>query len=191
MSEQHAEKNHCTADTCRDGGCKSSAEKVVETEVKVCTDETGKCQKQLSPEAKALAEEMYKNVTMGTDSYLHMLPHVGDSRIQTDITAAMCYYEKLTGKLKTIIDDAGLEPKEGSMMAKMSARAGITMNTMMDKTDSHIAQMLIEGATMSVTTAQKLCNHAEGKPDCNELRELCADWAKFEQNHIEALKKFL
>ncbi len=191
MFSSQSENKHCTTDTCRENGCKSSAEKVVETEVKVCTDETCKGQRSLSVAARELVEEMYKNVTMGTDSYLHMLPHVGDSRIQTDITAAMCYYEKLTGKLKTIIADAGLEPKEGSMMAKMSARAGITMNTMMDKTDSHIAQMLIEGATMSITTAQKLCNHAEGKPDCEELRELCADWARFEQNHIESLKKYL
>ncbi len=169
----------------------SVAERVVETEVKVCTDHTAAGKAALSPAATEMVEEMYKNVTMGTDSYLHMLPHVGDSRIQTDMTAAMCYYEKLTGKIKAVMQDAGMEPKESSMMAKMSARAGITMNTMMDKTDSHIAEMLIEGASMSVTTATKLQNHYKGKDDCDVLCELCADWAKFEENHIEALKKYL
>lgn len=167
----------------------SSAENVVSTEVKVCTSCCGG--KKLSPEARAMAEEMHKNVTMGADSYLHMLPHVKDDRVKTDITAAMCYYEKLAGKIKQILKEGGGEPKEGSMMAKMSARAGITMNTAMDNTDSHIAQMLIEGCTMSITTATKLVNHAEGKEGTEELRELCRDWARFEENHVEALKKYL
>ena len=77
------------------------------------------------------------------------------------------------------------------MMAKMASKAGIAMNTAMDHTYSHVAEMLIEGATMSVTTAEKLANHAEGKPDCADLVDYCRDWAKFEQNHIDALKKYL
>ncbi len=169
----------------------SSAERVVEREVTVCTDHTCAHKGALAPEAREMAAELYKNVTMGTDAYLHILPRVGDSRIQTDITAAMCYYEKLAGKIKEIMIRNGMEPEEESMMAKMSARAGIAMNTMMDKTDSHLAEMLIEGATMSVNTAVKLKNHAEGKPACAELSELCAEWARFEEDHVEALKKFL
>ncbi len=180
-----------TASDRRSCGSRSAADKVVETEVKVCTDHTCAGKSTLSAPARELAEEFYKNVTMGTDSYLHMLPHVGDSRIQTDMTAALCYYEKLTGKIKDILQDADIEPKEGGVMAKMAARAGITMNTMMDKTDSHIAEMLIEGCTMSVTTAQKLLNHYEDKPDCAELCQLCAEWSKFEEDHIERLKKYL
>ncbi len=169
----------------------SAAEKVVSTEVKVCTDHTCPTASKASAPARELAEEFYKNLTMGTDSYLHILPRVGDSRIQTDMTAALCYYEKLTGKVKDILQSMDAEPKEGSRMAKMAARTGIAMNTMMDKTDSHIAEMLIEGCTMSVTTAQKLCNHYKDKPDCRELCKLCAEWAKFEEDHIERLKKYL
>ena len=120
-----------------------------------------------------------------------MLSHVRDNRIKTDITAATCYYEKTIGKVKEYLLDHDAQPTERGMMAKMATKAGIAMNTVMDNTDSHIAEMLIEGATMSVTTAEKLSNHAEDKPDCRELVDICRDWAKFEQNHIEALKKYL
>ena len=41
------------------------------------------------------------------------------------------------------------------------------------------------------SAAEKLANHAEGKPECAELVGICRDWAKFEQNHIDALKKYL
>lgn len=165
----------------------STADEVVTAEVKVAQNRG--CT--LPPAAEKLAEEMYKNLTMGCDAYLDMLPRVEDNRIKTDMTAAMCYYEKLIGKIKQILLDHGAKPEERGMMARMASHAGIAMNTAMDKSNSHITEMLIEGATMSITTAEKLANHAEGKEGCAELVDYCRDWAKFEQNHIDALKKYL
>ena len=167
-----------------------TANEVVTAEVKVAQNSHKKGES-LSPAAEKLAEEMHKNMTMGCDAYLQMLPHVEDNRLKTDITAAMCYYEKQIGKVKELLISHGAKPEERGMMARMASKAGIAMNTAMDNTNSHITEMLIEGATMSITTAEKLANHAEGKPDCRELVELCRDWAKFEQNHIDALKKYL
>ena len=167
-----------------------TANEVVTAEVKVAQishDSNGG----LSPAAEKLAKELYKNLSMGCDAYMDMLSHVQDNRIKTDITAAMCYYEKTMGKVKEYLTDHDAQPTERGMMAKMATKAGIAMNTVMDSSDSHIAEMLIEGATMSVTTAEKLANHAEGKDGCHELVEYCRDWAKFEQNHIDALKKYL
>ena len=166
----------------------ATADEVVTAEVKVAQNRESA---RLSPAAEKMAEEMYKNLTMGCDSYLHMLPRVEDNRIKTDMTAAMCYYEKLIGKIKQFLLDHGAEPAERGMMARMAAHAGIVMNTAMDNSNSHITEMLIEGATMSITTAEKLANHAEGKDGCETLVEYCRDWAKFEQNHIDALKKYL
>ena len=167
-----------------------TANQVVTAEVKVAQN-SHSADEALSPAAEKLAKELYKNLSMGCDAYLDMLPRVEDNRIKTDITAAMCYYEKMTGKIKQYLIDHGGEPAERGMMAKMAAKAGIVMNTAMDNSNSHITEMLIEGATMSITTAEKLANHAEGKPDCAELAAYCRDWAKFEQNHIDALKKYL
>ena len=167
-----------------------TANEVVTAEVKVAQishDSNGG----LSPAAEKLAKELYKNLSMGCDAYMDMLTHVKDNRIKTDITAAMCYYEKTMGKVKEYLTDHDAHPTERGMMAKMATKAGIAMNTVMDNSDSHIAEMLIEGATMSITTAEKLSNHAEGKADCRDLVGICRDWAKFEENHINALKKHL
>lgn len=166
----------------------ATANEVVTAEVKVAQNHGDE---KLPAAAEKLAEELYKNMTMGCDSYLHMLPRVEDNRLKTDITAAMCYYEKQIGRVKQLLLDHGARPEERGPMARMAAHAGIVMNTAMDNSNSHITEMLIEGATMSITTAEKLANHAEGKEDCADLVELCRDWAKFEQNHIDALKKYL
>jgi hypothetical protein len=167
-----------------------TANEVVTAEVKVAQNSHDH-ENKLSPAAEKLAEELYKNMSMGCDAYLDMRPRVEDNRLKTDITAAMCYYEKTIGKVKEMLLAGGAEPEERGKMARMASRAGIAMNVALDNTNSHIAEMLIEGATMSITTAGKLANHAEGKPDCAELVRLCRDWEKFEQNHIEALKRYL
>ena len=167
-----------------------TANEVVTAEVKVAQN-SHDYESKLSPAAEKLALELYKNMSMGCDAYLDMLPRVEDNRLKTDITAAMCYYEKTIGKVKQYLLDHGAAPTERGMMAKMATKAGIAMNTVMDNSNSHITEMLIEGATMSVTTAEKLANHAEGKSECAELVDICRDWAKFEQNHIDALKKYL
>ena len=167
-----------------------TANEVVTAEVKVAQISHGS-REDLSPAAEKLAKELYKNLSMGCDAYLDMLPHVQDNRIKTDITAALCYYEKTIGKVKEYLLDHDAQPTERGMMAKMATKAGIAMNTVMDNSNSHIAEMLIEGATMSITTAEKLSHHAEGKADCHDLAGICRDWAKFEQNHIDALKKYL
>ena len=167
-----------------------TANEVVTAEVKVAQN-SHSSHGELSPAAEKLAKELYKNLSMGCDAYLDMLPHVQDNRIKTDITAALCYYEKTIGKVKEYLLDHDAQPTERGMMAKMATKAGIAMNTVMDNSNSHIAEMLIEGATMSVTTAEKLSHHAEGKADCHDLAGICRDWARFEQNHIDALKKYL
>ncbi len=172
----------------------SAADKVVQTEVKVCTDKTDhtcSSENSLSPAAREMAEELYENLAMGKDAYLAMLSRVGDSRIQTDMTAALCAYETWAGEVKTILQKADIEPPESGKMAKMSARAGITLNTLVDKTDSHIAEMLIEGCTMSVTTATKLLHHHKDDAACADLCRIAGEWAKFEEEHIETLKKHL
>ena len=166
-----------------------TANEVVTAEVKVAQNSHKTAP--LSPAAEKLAEELYKNMSMGCDAYLDMLPRIEDNRLKTDVTAAMCYYEKTIGKVKQYLLDHGADPEERGMMAKMATKAGIAMNTAMDNSNSHVTEMLIEGATMSVTTAEKLANHAEGKPECHDLVDICRDWAKFEQNHIDALKKYL
>ena len=67
----------------------ATANEVVTAEVKVAQNHADT----LSPDARKLAEEMYKNLTMGCDSYLHMLPRVEDNRIKTDASVPGLHIE--------------------------------------------------------------------------------------------------
>ena len=138
-----------------------------------------------------LATELYKNITMGTDAVLHLMPKVKDKDMTTYMSAILCYYEKTAGKVKEWMGQQGAIAQEESMMARMASRMGIAMNTAMDATSSHIAQMLIEGSTMAITECTRLCHRFEGQENCREMLEVAQKLCEFEQNNIEKLKEFL
>ena len=141
--------------------------------------------------AVELACELYKNISMGTDSIIHLLPKVKDNGMKTSMTAAMCYYEKAAGKVKDFLKSHGEQAKEEPLMTKMVARMGIGMETAMDATSSHIAQMLIEGSTMAITEATRLCHRFHQQKGCEEMLTVAEQLVEFEQSHIEKLKAFL
>ena len=146
--------------------------------------------------AVELATEMYKNITMGSDALLHLLPKINDKSrnaagLKTDMTAAMCFYEKTAGRIKKILADHHAEAKEESWMNRTMARMGIAMNTAMDATDSHIAQMIIEGSTMAITEMTRLSHQFKKQKDCTELIDMAEEVVTFEQGQIERMKQYL
>jgi hypothetical protein len=146
--------------------------------------------------AVELATEMYKNITMGSDALLHLLPKINDksrhaASLKTDMTASMCFYEKMAGRVKSVLTSHHAEAKEESWMNRTMARMGIAMNTAMDDTDSHIAQMLIEGSTMSVTEMTRLVHRFGKQKDCDELVDMANEIVTFEQGQIERMKQYL
>lgn len=141
--------------------------------------------------AVELATELYKNITMGSDAILHLLPKVKDNAMKSLMTASLCYYEKAAGKAADFLRTHKAEVKEEPLTTRMAARMGILMNTALDATSSHIAQMLIEGATMAVTEATRLSHRFGSRQDCREMLTLSEELVEFEQTHIEKLKAFL
>ena len=115
-----------------------------------------------------LATELYKNLSMSGEAMTSLL-----------------------SKVKEFLNSRGAEAKEDSWMARMGARMGINMNTMMDATSSHIAQMVIEGSTMAITESTRLSHRFGKREDCRELVDLMGEWIIFEQKHIEEMKRFL
>ena len=92
--------------------------------------------------------DLYKNMKMGADSIINLMPKVKGSDLRDEMTAQLNRYEALSGEIGDLIYDCGETPKEENVMTKMMSKVGMAMNTMMDATDSHIAQMMIEGAKL-------------------------------------------
>ena len=74
-------------------------------------------------------------------------------------------------------------------MQKAMSWMGVEMNTMMDKSNSKIAELMIQGTNMGIIEGVKLLNQ---NPDANDgVKNLLNEFIKFQENTVEQLKKYL
>lgn len=140
---------------------------------------------------KNFLSELYKNMKMGADSIVNISSKVKAGELRDELARELDTYEKFSKQIGKLIYNAGETPKEDNIMAKMASKVGMAMNTLTDSTESHIAQMMIEGATMGITENTKLINQYEKKDVSEESLRIARETVKFMEESVEALKKFL
>jgi hypothetical protein len=134
---------------------------------------------------------LYKNMKMGADSIVDVSSKVKEGAFRDELYKELDTYEKFAKRIGKLLYDLGEAPKEENIVKKMATKMGMAMNTLTDSTESHIAQMMIEGATMGITENTKLVNEYEEKNISEEALKLGKDSVKFMEDTVEKLKKFL
>jgi len=135
--------------------------------------------------------ELYKNIKMGADSIINIMPKVENGELREELTAELNRYEDFAKQLSDLLYSIGGKPEEEGVFSKLMAKAGMAMNTMMDSTASHIAQMMIEGATMGITENTKLIREYENKPCSEKALTLAKETVRFMEDSVERMKKYL
>ena len=148
-------------------------------------------QKKNTNGTEALLQELYKNVKMGADSIITLIPKVKNGELRQEMTAELNRYEEFAKEIGDQLYDSGKTPKEENWLTKLSAKMGMTMNTMIDATDSHLAQMMIEGATMGITENTKLLREYENTACSEQALTLTKKTIKFMEDTVERMKKYL
>ena len=134
---------------------------------------------------------IYKNVKMGSDAIVDLLPKVKDSNFRAALTEQLGGYEKFADEAEKQLTPMGIEPREEPMMKKVMTKMGIAMNTMADASVGHMAEMLIKGSTMGNTDMTKHVREFEGEGCPEQALRLGRELITFEQNNIEKMKTFL
>ena len=128
---------------------------------------------------------------MGSDSMVNIMPNTNDREFKSLMTAQLDGYEKFASQARERLLEIGGEPKEENVMTKMWASIGMKMNTAMDSTVSHLAEMIIEGSTMGMTDTIKILRDYENTDVPENALKLCNDIIKFEEKNIDIMKKHL
>lgn len=147
-------------------------------------------QETMTKEAELL-DQIYKNVKMGSDSIVKLLGKVSDSEFKTDLTDQLNGYESFAAKAKARLKDMGAEAKEENPMVKLWSSIGMTMSTLTDSTDSHIAQMVAEGSNMGITDGIKLLRDYENTSVSEGALKLVRDVISFEERNLERAKSYI
>ena len=135
-------------------------------------------------------DELNKGTCMGMDAIHFTLDKVEDGDLKEELINQYKEYEKIHNKICELYPEYNREdePTETSMMNKAMTWYGIEMKTMMDKSNSKIAELLLQGTNMGIIEGRKLLNH---KNTDKEVEKLVQEFVEMQEKAVENLKPFL
>ena len=136
-----------------------------------------------------ILDEVHKGLVMGMESISVIQSKVGDRNFRDDLNMQYNEYGKVLDKINSRLSVADVTPTDTNVGEKVMGWATLQMNTLMDKSNSQISQMLIRGNTMGIIEGRKLLNQ---NPDADtEVKDILNEFVKLQENNIEKLKTYL
>ncbi len=132
---------------------------------------------------------VYQNTQMGTETIDHLMKICEDEAFCKLLKSQHDEYAKLKAEAEMELGKEGKDAKEIGMMQKLTSYIMINVNTLTDKSPSHLAEMMIQGSTMGIIDITKNMQKYENIP--MNLKSLGERLVKQEQINVEELKKFL
>ncbi len=135
---------------------------------------------------------VYENAEMGVHT-LNILSDAlrkRDNKIKGLIEDELKEYNNFLKESEKLLKKNKIEPKKTNLMAKLSSKMGITMETMKDNSDPAIASMVIEGLTMGIVEMQTKIENYKKLVD-KKILKLSTKFLKFQEEEIEKLKTFM
>lgn len=132
---------------------------------------------------------VYKNAKMGMDSLSMLMDKIDDVDMRRELQKELEEYTSFASKVTDALSRRGAMPEDTGVMQHVGLWAGLTMNTMIDHTSSHIAQMIIEGSNMGIVELTKLLNsEPEADPSARKIAE---ELMRMEERRVQRMKPWL
>ena len=136
-----------------------------------------------------ILNELNKGIKMGMDSISTVSEKVQDDRFKKDLKYQYDNYNEILNKVNDELDNYNDFPKELNPMQKAMGWMSIQFNTLDDKSNSKISEMMLQGINMGIIEGVKLLNH---NPDTDEnIKNILYEFISFQENTAEQLKKYL
>lgn len=137
-------------------------------------------------------DEINKGTTMGMDAIEYVSEKVGDPQFRDVLNIEYDKYKDIATRIDEIYPQyANKEPHEPNKMNKMMTWYGIQMNTMSDKSNSKISELLMQGTNMGIIEGRRLLNQNQNGNINDEVKQLLNDFVVMQEDSVETLKKYL
>ncbi len=133
---------------------------------------------------------IYQNSQMGLKTIDQLLDIVEDEAFRHQLESQYREYEEIHKAAKQKLLAHGYDEKGISAFESVRTYLMIEMQTLTDKSTSHIAEMLMTGSNMGIIQAVKNLRkyQQDAEPDILDLMQRLL---KFEENNYQTLKEFL
>lgn len=136
-----------------------------------------------------LLEKTYQNASIGITALEAVLNKTSNKDFNSALYKQLRDYQNIADKSKNQLQVNGEQVKDNPLYEKAMMKGNVKMNTLINPSDSHIAQMVIQGSTMGVTQMTRLL-HDNSAAEGTSV-EIAKEFIKKEEENIEVMKKFL
>ncbi|MEF2576177.1 MAG: hypothetical protein ACLTBS_10200 [Eisenbergiella sp.] len=137
----------------------------------------------------ALLREIQKNTEMGLHALEVINSKVYDDSLALQLARESFKYGEIHDRAKAQLLAKKQVPDPINKVEQIMLTASIQGNTLVDSSTSHVAEMLIRGSNMGLTSLWKSMNHNDQAEGYSV--ELAKELMDFEENNIRELKKYL
>ena len=136
-----------------------------------------------------ILKEINKDAKMGMDSLTMVTKKVQDEKLKKLLNNQHDEYQNIFDRTQELLVQENKNIQDVPTMQKVMAWTGIQMNTLNDKSNSKLSELLIQGNDMGVIKGTKLLN--ESNFTTPEIENLLSDFVRLQEKNIDDLKKFL
>lgn len=136
-----------------------------------------------------LLEKTYQNASIGITAIEAVLNKASDQEFNNALYKQLRDYQELKEKSGIQLQHNGAAAKDNSIYEKAMMKGNVKMNTLINSSESHIAQMVIQGSTMGITQMTRLLNNSKNADGVST--DIAKEFIKKEEDNIEVMKKFL
>lgn len=130
-----------------------------------------------------------KDADMGCAAVSHVIKLTKNNQLRCVLEEQLSDYQHSYTAAANLLPGKGEIPHSSNALAKTMTYVSTDFQTLTDRSPSKIAELVIQGNTMGITTITKQLHQYDGSND--KITALAKQQIAMEQSNIEALKAFL
>ena len=135
-------------------------------------------------------DEINKGACMGMDAIHFILDKVKDEELKKTLELEYNKYKDISKRIEKMYPEYNDtdKPHETSTMNKAMTWYGIEMKTLMDDSNSKIAELLMQGTNMGIIEGRKILNN---KDLDKKVHEIVQEYVTMQEDSVEKIKTYL
>lgn len=130
-----------------------------------------------------------ENARTSAEATAQLVKRAEDEKMRRELVFQKDQYSRIQRDAETHLSGFGEKPHYSGPFSKAGMWAGIAMNTAADRSNSHLADIMIQGVTMGIIETTKARNEC---PDAAaEAQGVASNFITIQQDSIERMKQFL
>ena len=137
----------------------------------------------------ALLNELSKVCQLAMSNISFLCSRISDLNMKKELVSIYSQYSNILSQINQHFKKYGEVPDCIPMHYKVMGLCGVKMNTMKDKSNSHVADIMIQGTLMGIIKCQKILNSDFDIE--KSTKQLLKDFNKFQRENMDKLNAYL